>query len=228
MDAGWKESQKLFTDALAQLITTDSSAHARDQQASQHAQSSSRKLRAASALHTSISQQAMAAHAPLELPSLQATVAQSTTGTARFAANSNSNAPWTTADIAAAAAHEAGSDTLQTAAGAADTTATNQQETTGQTCSANEATTVCSDKVQPALMPQLWEQPEQRSDSDLVLQQCQLLNASVCEPSVQLSKQGKGFLVVVYNSLAWERPTEPIRVPIEAGDDSAKQWMVTG
>jgi len=30
----------------------------------------------------------------------------------------------------------------------------------------------------------------------------------------------------VYNALAWERPTEPIRVPLDATAEA--QWVVTG
>ncbi|KAL0047195.1 hypothetical protein WJX82_009185 [Trebouxia sp. C0006] len=43
--------------------------------------------------------------------------------------------------------------------------------------------------------------------------------------SQKMSKQGQGFLVVVYNALAWERPTEPIRVPLDVTADA--EWVVT-
>ena len=59
------------------------------------------------------------------------------------------------------------------------------------------------------------------------LQQCRLLNASICEASVSLSGRGQAFQVVLYNPLAWERPTEPIRVPVSAGAEDMG-WTVTG
>ena len=59
------------------------------------------------------------------------------------------------------------------------------------------------------------------------LQQCRLLNASICEASISLSGRRKAFQVVLYNPLAWERPTEPIRVPVGAGAEEAG-WTVTG
>ncbi|KAL0029171.1 hypothetical protein WJX79_000097 [Trebouxia sp. C0005] len=40
-----------------------------------------------------------------------------------------------------------------------------------------------------------------------------------------MSKQGQGFMVVVYNALAWERPTEPVRVPLDT--TAGAQWAVT-
>ena len=59
------------------------------------------------------------------------------------------------------------------------------------------------------------------------LQQCRLLNASICEASTSLSERRQAFQVVLYNPLAWERPTEPIRVPVAAGAEGAG-WTVTG
>ena len=59
------------------------------------------------------------------------------------------------------------------------------------------------------------------------LQQCRLLNASICEASISLSGRRKAFQVVLYNPLAWERPTEPIRVPVGPGAEDAG-WTVTG
>ena len=96
------------------------------------------------------------------------------------------------------------------------------------TCQADAVSTVCADKDQPVLATQAWEQEEQRPNQGLQLQQCQLLNMSVCEPSVQMSKAGKGFMVAVYNALAWERATEAIRVPVDVTAASAASWVVTG
>ena len=96
------------------------------------------------------------------------------------------------------------------------------------TCQADAGNTVCADKDQPALAPQAWEQEEEEPAPGLKLQQCQLLNASVCVPTVQMSKQGKGFMVAVYNALAWERASEPIRVPLDVTASSAATWVVTG
>ena len=95
---------------------------------------------------------------------------------------------------------------------------------------ARAAPGVCVDKVQPVLLPQAWErQGAAASGGGLTLQQCQLLNVSVCGPSVQMSGKGQGFLVVLYNSLAWERTTEPIRLPLVAADPaSPADWLVTG
>ena len=157
----------------------------------------------------------------------------STTGTAGSAGSdhgSNLNLSQPSARTAGGTAQEAGSASvqIQTSAQAAGAAAAAEREISNAVCQSEDATTVCADKVQPALLPQPWEQAEQKSNQDLTLQQCQLLNASVCEASVQLSKQGQGFLVVVYNALAWERPTEPVRVPIDVGDDAAVQWVVTG
>lgn len=98
-----------------------------------------------------------------------------------------------------------------------------------QRCQAGgDVSTVCVDTAQPVLAPQPWEQEEEGSGQGLTLKQCQLLNASVCELSVRMSKEGKGFLVVVYNALAWQRATEPIKVPLDITAGSAAHWEVTG
>ena len=59
------------------------------------------------------------------------------------------------------------------------------------------------------------------------LQQCRLLNASICAASISMSGRRKAFQVVLYNPLAWGRPTEPIRVPVGPGAEDAG-WTVTG
>ena len=56
------------------------------------------------------------------------------------------------------------------------------------------------------------------------LEQCMLLNASICEPSVTASAKGEDLLVVVYNPLAWKR-TQGVRIPLAAGTSS---WTVQG
>ena len=67
----------------------------------------------------------------------------------------------------------------------------------------------------------------QATDGEAGLQQSRLLNASIFEASISLSGRRKAFQVVLYNPLAWERPTEPIRVPVGAGSEDAG-WTVTG
>ena len=225
--AGWKESQKVFTDALAQMVTADSSAYSDAEEAAQHVPGSRRLL--ATAPHSTGSAHASAQQAPdavLERTGLTDDTQHSTAGSAGPVFNSNAEklVVQGTADAAqdmnSASMSSEGSQEPQL--GTSD-----QQPNGGQTCSADsEVSTVCADRHQPVLVPQPWEQEEEGSDQRLRLQQCQLLNASVCEPSVQMSKQGQGFMVVVYNALAWERPTEPIRVPLDVTAEA--QWVVTG
>lgn len=97
-------------------------------------------------------------------------------------------------------------------------------------CLAADDTMVCRDEHQPAWEVPTWQQPSDVSSPNLQLelQQCQLLNASICAPSVQMTKQGKRIIVVVYNSLAWERATEPVRVPVSMPSDVTTHWLVTG
>lgn len=49
----------------------------------------------------------------------------------------------------------------------------------------------------------------------LQLQQCLLLNASICEPTVHVD--GTGFMVVAYNSLAWPRQ-QTLQIPVGNSD----------
>lgn len=237
--AGWKESQKVFTDALAQMVTADSSAYSDAEEAAQHVhmQPGSRRL-LATAPHSTGSAHASAQQAPdaiLERPGLTDVTQHSTAGSAGSAGSAgpvlNSDAQKVVVQGTADSAHTAqevnsasmSSEGLQEP----QLDKGDQQANTGHTCSADsEVSTVCADRHQPVLAPQPWEQEEEGSGQRLRLQQCQLLNASVCEPSVQMSKQGQGFMVVVYNALAWERPTEPIRVPLDTTADA--QWVVTG
>ena len=234
--AGWKESQKVFTDALAQMVTADSSAYSAVEEAAQHVhmQPGSRSLLATAPRSTG-SAHASAQEAPdavLERPGLTEDTQHGTAGSAGPMFNSNAEkvvvqgtgdsayTAYTAQDVNSASMSSEGSQEPQLGA-------SNQQPNAGQTCSAdNEVSTVCADRHQPVLAPQPWEQEEEGSNQRLRLQQCQLLNASVCEPSVQMSKQGQGFMVVVYNALAWERPTEPIRVPLDVTSEA--QWVVTG
>ena len=57
------------------------------------------------------------------------------------------------------------------------------------------------------------------------LQTCALLNASVCGPSVALTRSGRGLAVAVYNPLGWPR-AEGVRVPVSL--EAASKWAVTG
>ncbi|DBB01101.1 hypothetical protein WJX77_006941 [Trebouxia sp. C0004] len=229
---GWKESQKVFTDALAQMVTADSSAYSDAEEAAEHVhmQPGSRRL-LATAPHSTGSANASAQRAPdalLERPGLTDVNQHNTAGSAGSVFNSNAtkvvvqgtaDSAHTAQVVTSASMSSDGSQEPQLGEG-------HQQPNAGQTCSADsKISTVCSDKDQPVSAPQLWEQEEEGSNQRLRLQQCQLLNASVCEPSVQMSKQGQGFMVVVYNALAWERPTEPIRVPLDVTAEA--QWVVT-
>ena len=234
--AGWKESQKVFTDALAQMVTADSSAYSDAEEAAQHVhmQPSSRRL-LATAPDSTGSAHAFAQQAPdavLERPGLTDVTQHSTAGSAGLVFNSNAKnlVVQGTPDSAHTAhtAQEVNSASMFSESSQEPQLGTSdEQPNAGQTCSADsEVSTVCADRHQPVFAPQPWEQEEEGSNQRLKLQQCQLLNASVCEPSVQMSKQGQGFMVVVYNALAWERPTEPIRVPLDTTAEA--QWVVTG
>ena len=57
------------------------------------------------------------------------------------------------------------------------------------------------------------------------LQTCALLNASVCGPSVALTRAGRGVGVTIYNPLAWPR-AEGVRVPVSL--ETVAEWAVTG
>lgn len=229
---GWKESQKVFTDALAQTVTADSSAYSDAEEASQHLhmQPGNRRL-LATAPHSTGSAQASAQQAPesiLERPGLTEDTQHSTAGSA--GALLNPNAEMVVMQGTADSAHTA--QEVNSAGMSSENSqepqliASDSQADAGNTCTADsEVSMICADKDQPVLAPQPWEQKEEGSNQRLRLQQCQLLNASVCEPSVQMSKQGQGFMVVVYNALAWERATEPIRVPLHITAEA--QWVVT-
>ena len=97
----------------------------------------------------------------------------------------------------------------------------------GHCSAADDATSVCRDEHQPAWQAHAWESLE-ASDTDLNLQQCQLLNASICAPSVTMTKKGTRLLVAVYNSLAWDRPTEPVRVPVSIQSGVTTHFLVAG
>lgn len=204
----------MFTDALAQMVMADSLAYAASGSGHQHVQPANRRLltTAPHQFDNSHPTAETAVHSHLVLPSLTATTEAGTTGSADTAKETDNISK----------AKSSNTDHM-----ASDSAAS--QEDSKSTCQAEEATTVCADKMQPVMMPQAWETEEEDRPTDgLTLQQCQLLNASVCEPSVQMSKQGKGFMVVVYNALAWERSTEPIRIPLDVTADSAAHWVVTG
>lgn len=54
---------------------------------------------------------------------------------------------------------------------------------------------------------------------------CPFLNASVCHPTVEMSRLGHSILLAIYNPLGWPR-TEGVRVPLHTGFTSS--WTVTG
>ena len=225
MCAGWKESQKVFTDALAELISAGSSADAATE-AIQHLQRPAGTRRMlATPQHHDTSYPAAQSSSSATQANLNPDSIQSTAGSAH-ALESVSN----TLDTAARLAENA--DLSSTAhvlgAEAASAVSSAQNESQLDTCQTDAVSSVCVDKDQPVLAPQAWQQEKEELAPALKLQQCQLLNASVCEPTVQASKEGKGFMVAVYNALAWERATEPIRVPLDVSAASAASWVVTG
>lgn len=226
MYAGWQESQKVFTDALAEMITAGSSAYAATD-FSQHLQrpAGARRMLATPQHHDTSYPAAQSASSSTTHASLNADSVQSTAGSAH-----TTNPVSKTLDTAARLADNA--DLLSTAhilvAEAASAVSSAQKGSQLDTCEADAGSCVCADKDQPVLAAQAWEQEEGELGPGLKLQQCQLLNASVCEPTVQMSKEGKGFMVAVYNALAWERATEPIRVPLDVSASCAASWEVTG
>ena len=215
------------------MVTADSSAYSDAEEASQHAhtQPGNRRL-LATAPHSIGSAQASAQQAPesiLERPGLTEDTQHSTAGSAGALLNPNAEmvVMQGTADSAHTAQEVNSAGTSSENSQEPQLIASDSQADAGHVCTADsEVSMICADKDQPVLAPQPWEQEEEGSNQRLRLQQCQLLNASVCEPSVQMSKQGQGFMVVVYNALAWERPTEPIRVPLDVTADA--EWVVTG
>lgn len=223
--AGWKESQKVFTDALAKSITADSSAYA-GAEAKQRLQrpAGTRRMLATPQHHDPGYPAAQSASSTTQ-SNLNAHGSQSTAGPAH-ASESNSN----THDTTERTAEDAVFSSIAHALIAEADSAVDSEQTANQldTCQADTVSTICADKDQPVLAPQAWEQEEEEAAPGLKLQQCQLLNASVCEPSVQMSREGQGFMVAVYNALAWERATEPIRVPLNVTAASAATWVVTG
>ena len=195
------------------MVTADSSTYSDAEEASQHLHMQPGNGRLlATAPHSTGSAQASAQQAPesiLERPSLTEDTQHSTADSAHTAQEVNS------ASTSSENSHQP------------QLIASDSQADAGHVCTADsEVSMICADKDQPVLAPQPWEQEEEGSNQRLRLQQCQLLNASVCEPSVQMSKQGQGFMVVVYNALAWERASEPIRVPLHITAEA--QWLVTG
>lgn len=66
----------------------------------------------------------------------------------------------------------------------------------------------------------------QESRNATSFQLCPLLNASICSPTVKLSRQGQDMLVLVYNPVAWRR-SAPVRVPVIASEEE-NVWSVEG
>ena len=217
LHAGWKESEAVFTDALSKLLTSGpaSSASSKAQQDSRQQAASRRML--ASSTHT-INQPDAAAKL-LQ----QAEQDQSGQHNVHSMADSNQQAQHSIHGIVAIPAD------LPPAAGWNLTDQLPAASAPGS-CPAADDTTVCTDEHQPAWEVPTWQQHSDVSSPNvqLELQQCQLLNASICAPSVQMTKEGKRIIVVVYNSLAWERATEPVRVPVSMPSDVTTHWLVTG
>ncbi|KAL3141201.1 hypothetical protein ABBQ38_003541 [Trebouxia sp. C0009 RCD-2024] len=218
---GWKESQKVFTDALAELITADSSAYKAAEADAHPLQAAGIRRMLANPQHHDSSYPA----AQSASSSLQSNLNVASTAGTAHSLSSLAN----THDTAEAAKHNHTSSNGHTSL-AEDSARVTSTQIASQfdTCPADDAvSTVCVDRDQPVLTPQPWEEVDQVPGHGLKLQQCQLLNASVCEPSVQMSKQGRGFLVAVYNALGWDRASEPIRVPLDVTAASAAMWVVT-
>ena len=218
--AGWKESQKVFTDALADLITAGSSAYA----ATEFSQHRHRPAGTRRMLATPQNRDTSYPAAQSSFSTTQSNLNADSIHSTAHSLESVSNTLDTTARMAENADSSSTAHVL--GAEAASSVASAQKESQLDTCQADAGSSVCADKDQPVLAPQAWEQEE--PSPGLKLQQCQLLNASLCEPTVQMSKDGKGFMVAVYNALAWERATEPIRVPLDESAGSVASWVVTG
>ena len=62
-------------------------------------------------------------------------------------------------------------------------------------------------------------------DATVRLSHCDWLNASACQPTVQLTRSGAGVLVAAYNPLAWSREAA-VRVPVDTR--ATCQWTVLG
>ncbi|KAL3162416.1 hypothetical protein ABBQ32_010087 [Trebouxia sp. C0010 RCD-2024] len=221
---GWKESQKVFTDALTDLITADSSAFTTTEADAHLLQAAGTRRMLANPQHRDPSYLA----AQSASSALQSNLDVASTAGTTHSLSSLSN----THDIGEAARlaepnHTSSNGHAFVAGDSAGVNST-QIESQADTCLAGDAvSTICVDRNQPVLAPQPWEQVDQVAAHGLKLQQCQLLNASVCEPSVQMSKQGRGFMLAVYNALGWDRASEPIRVPLDVTAASAAVWVVT-
>ena len=225
--AGWKESQTVFTDALATLITAESTAYAQDSSAPHLEQAASTRRLLAKPQHANMDHTLEQPAAVTGQPELNSASRPGIAGTARSTNFKNSSSGDSGPNRLAQDAHDLPADQMSII----DAVPLDQSGQHAQhlgVCQADAPSTVCADKDQPVLAAQPWEQEDRSPNHGLQLQQCQLLNVSVCEPSVQLSKKGKGFIVAVYNALAWERPTEPIRVPLSVAAGRAARWTVTG
>lgn len=225
--AGWKESQKIFTDALADLIMAGSSASkATESDAHLHQPAGARRMLATPQHRDPSYQATQSASSTIQL-SLSKASGHSTAGTIHGLGSIFNTL--NVAESARLAEHphlpSIAQDSVADDAARVDSV---QQGSRSDTCPADAVSTVCGDSDQPVLAPQPWEKTDQVGAHGLRLQQCQLLNASVCEPSVQMSKEGRGFMVAVYNALAWNRASEPIRVPLDVSVASAATWLVTG
>lgn len=203
--AGWQESAAVFTAALCKLLTSGPASSRSDEADHSSNQHTASRRMLASPSHTS-------SHTA-EGSLLQQATSNQAQQLSMHSMHINVDKP---AELPAVTS----------------TQITNQSSAIPflEGCSATEETTVCKDEHQPA-----WEVPDWNEDIEAApanlkveLQQCQLLNSSICAPSVQLSKEGKRFMVVVYNSLAWERPGEPVRVPISMTSNTTTHWLVTG
>lgn len=215
----------MFTDALTDLITADSSAFTTTEADAHLLQAAGTRRMLANPQHRDPSYLA----AQSASSALQSNLDVASTAGTTHSLSSLSN----THDIGEAARlaepnHTSSNGHAFVAGDSAGVNST-QIESQADTCLAGDAvSTICVDRNQPVLAPQPWEQVDQVAAHGLKLQQCQLLNASVCEPSVQMSKQGRGFMLAVYNALGWDRASEPIRVPLDVTAASAAVWVVTG
>lgn len=218
--AGWTESEKVFTDALQKLLTSSSASSGPAEAAyNTRQQAASRRLLAAS---THTSSQASTAASMLQQPSLNQ-AEQHSMHSADLQASSDQTEKHSTDSMVITPTDLPSADSF-------NSTEQRSAASAPGSCLAADSTSVCRDEHQPAWEAPDWEQHSRTSFSNpgLELQQCQLLNASMCAASVQMTKEGKRTLVVVYNSLAWERATEPVRVPVSMPSDVTTHWLVTG
>ena len=216
---GWKESEKVFTDALAKLLTAGPATSSQPNSTQSSSQQAPARRMLASRAQSGHHEVPSASHL-LQWESSQ----QAQHSMHSMLTNSNKGQQGDHSMHSMAASAE-GLPAFSSSPAVSHQLPADSPH--GLCEAADDLTSVCRDEHQPAWQSHAWESLE-ASDTDLSLQQCQLLNASICVPSVTLTKKGTRLLVAVYNSLAWERPTEPVRVPVSIQPGVTTHFLVAG